>query len=503
MTKHIKRVSAPRLRIVLAAGIAVAVAGCTVGPNFVPPTSETTSYDVAGAPPPAVPGSPVPAQRIALGQKVSGEWWRLMHSRRLDEVMRLAIAGNRDIEAARANLAEAQETLNQATAGLYPNIDASAGASRQKVNLAANTGLQLFPDTVFNLFSFGGTIDYALDVAGGTRRRIEEQQALAEYQNHQLHATYLTLTANAAAQAIEIASVRAQIAALEGIIKDDQQNLELTRNALRVGTVSEVDVQVSASQLAADRALLSPLRQQLSVARHALAILVGRAPGNWVPPDFDLAEFELPRELPLSLPSELVHQRPDILAAESQLHAASAFVGVATAQLYPRINLTASLTQAALTPANIFGDQENAWSFGAGLTAPIFHGGELEAQKRAAEAALTGARARYEQTVLLSFGQVADLLQGLGHDAQLVEDERTALGAAESSLRLIGLAYRAGNVNILQTLDAQRLRERAELSYIQAVAQRYRDTLQLFVAMGGGGFEALASNAPSPPSITR
>jgi NodT family efflux transporter outer membrane factor (OMF) lipoprotein len=499
MTTYGKRSPTARRRLALALAIAVAAAGCTVGPDFAPPTSAVASYDLAVAPPPAVAGSPETAQRIVLGEKVEAEWWRLLHSRQLDEVLRQAIAGNRDLAAARASLTEAEEALNQATAGLFPRIDASAGASRQKVDFAAVSGLSTFPDTVFNLFSFGGTIDYALDLAGGTRRRIEQQQALAEYQNHQLHATYLTLTANAAAQAIQIAAVRAQIKAVEGIIKDDDQNLSLTRNALQVGTVSEVDVQVAASQLAADRALLSPLRQQLSVARHALSVLVGKAPGNWTPPDFDLAEFDLPRDLPLSLPSELVHQRPDILAAEAQLHAASANVGVATAQLYPRIVLSASLTQAALAPENIFGDQENAWRFGAGLTTPIFHGGELDAQKHAAEAALQGARARYEQTVLLSFGQVADLLQGLAHDAQLVEDERTAMVSAEASLKLIGLAYRAGNVNILQTLDAERLRERAVLSYIQAVAQRYRDTLQLFVAMGGGGFNALASGAPPAP----
>jgi NodT family efflux transporter outer membrane factor (OMF) lipoprotein len=487
-----------RLSIALAAGLAVAASGCTVGPDSVAPTSDVSSYDLAGVPPPAVPGSPETAQRIVLGQKVEAEWWRLLHSRQLDDVLHQAIAGNRDLEAARASLTQAQETLKEATAGLFPRVDASAGASRQKVDFAALSGLSTFPDTVFNLFSFGGTIDYTLDIAGGTRRRIEQQQALAEYQNHQLHATYLTLTANAAVQAIQIAAVRAQIAAVEGIIKDDDQNLRLTRDAMRVGTVSEVDVQVAASQLAADRALMSPLRQQLSVARHALAILVGKAPGSWSAPNFDLAEFDLPRDLPLSLPSELVHQRPDILAAEAQLHAASANVGVATAQLYPRVTLSASLTQAALAPADIFGDQENAWKFGGGLTAPIFHGGELEAQKHAAEAALQATRARYEQTVLLAFGQVADLLQGLAHDAQLVEDERNAMTAAESSLRLIGLAYRAGNVNILQTLDAERLRERAVLSYLQAVAQRYRDTLQLFVAMGGGGFEALTNAAATP-----
>jgi NodT family efflux transporter outer membrane factor (OMF) lipoprotein len=481
-----------RLSFVFALGAAVAVSGCTVGPDFTAPKSDVAAYDLVGAPPPAVPGSPEIAQRVVLGEKVEAEWWRLLHSRQLDEVLHQAIAGNRDLAVARANLTQAQETLKEATAGLFPQVDANGGISRQKVDFAALSGLASFPDTVFNLFSFGGSVDYALDLAGGTRRLIEQQKALAEYQNHQLHATYLTLTANAAAQAIEIAAVRAQITAVEGIIKDDDQNLSLTRSAMQVGTVSEVDVQVAASQLAADRALLSPLRQQLSVARHALAILVGKAPGNWAPPDFDLAEFDLPRDLPLSLPSELVHQRPDILAAEAQLHAASANVGIATAQLYPRVTLSASLTQAALTPGTIFGDQENSWKIGAGVTAPIFHGGELMAQKHAAEAALQGAQARYEQTVLLSFGQVADLLQGLAHDAQLVEDQRNAANAAESSLRLIGLAYKAGNVNILQTLDSQRLRERAELGYIQAVAQRYRDTLQLFVAMGGGGFEALA-----------
>jgi NodT family efflux transporter outer membrane factor (OMF) lipoprotein len=217
--------------------------------------------------------------------------------------------------------------------------------------------------------------------------------------------------------------------------------------------------------------------------------LIGRAPGDWAPPDFDLAEFTLPEELPVSLPSDLVRQRPDILAAEAQLHAASAAVGVATAQLYPNLNLTASFTQDALKPSRLFNPASSVFDVGANLLAPIFHGGALQAQKQAAVDAFDGALANYKETVLTSFGQVADVLQALVHDAELLEAERRALESAEASLRLTRTTYSYGNIGILQVLDAQRLAEQARLGYVRAQAQRYLDTVQLLTAMGGGWWD--------------
>lgn len=466
----------------------LALAGCTVGPNFTPPKTATTSYDTAPQPSLAVPGDREAEQHLALGKKVSAGWWQLFRVPQLDGVLNQAIAGNLNLAEAKANLAQAQEAVNVAAGGLYPQVTADAGATRQKVNFAALTGISGFPNEVFNIFSFGAGIDYTLDIWGGTRRSIEREAALAQYRSWELDGAYLTLTGNAVEQAIHIASDDAQLQAINDIIAEDQRNLDLVRQELRVGTGNDTDVQQAQSQLATDRAQISPLEQQAVVARHALAILVGKSPGDWAPPDFKLADFTLPSEVPVSLPSEVVHQRPDVLAAEAQLHAASAEIGVQTAQMFPSISISASMNQLALFPHKLFSDQSNTWSFGPSITAPIFRGGELVAQRRAAIDAYQASFASYKQTVITSFGQVADLLQALGHDAQLLGNQRQAMEAAKTSLDHLRAAYAAGNVGILPILDAERLYEQALLGYLRANAQRLSDTVQIYVAMGGGGW---------------
>jgi NodT family efflux transporter outer membrane factor (OMF) lipoprotein len=329
-------------------------------------------------------------------------------------------------------------------------------------------------------------VSYALDPFGGNRRRVEQEGALAEYAGYQLDAAYLTLTGNAMTQALNIASAREQIKAVEQIIADDEENLRLMQTALNGGEGTQLDVRTQQSQLEADRTLLPPIRQQVSVARHALSILLGRLPAQWVPPDFDLSEFTLPSELPVSLPSDLVRQRPDIIASEAQLHAASAAIGVATAQLYPNIDLSASFSQAALRTSTLFNGASSIWAVSAQLLAPVFHGGALIAQKRGAVDAFDAALADYKQTVLTGFGQVADVMQALAHDAQLLEVQRRALQSAEESMRLTRATHQVGNVGALQVLEAQRLTEQARLGYVRAMAQRYLDTVQFLTAMGGG-----------------
>jgi NodT family efflux transporter outer membrane factor (OMF) lipoprotein len=473
---------------VTAAAFATLFAGCTVGPDFVEQKApDTQGYDEEGMPETRVAGAKEKEQRFALGKKISGEWWQLFHSRQLNDVLQQAIAGNQTLVAAKATLAQAREGINQAGGALYPQIDFAAGASRQRVSLAP-VGQQT-QGPITNLFSIGPKVSYDLDPFGGNRRRVEQQEAVAQFQEYQLDAAYLTLTGNAVTQALNTASARAQIKAVESIIADDQRNLQLVRSELAAGEATQIDVQSAASQLAADRTLLPPLRQQLSVAKHALAVLVGKLPANWKVPNFDIEEFALPEELPVSLPSELVRQRPDILASEAQLHAASAAIGVATAALYPDLNLTAAFTQEALSTATLFNPASSVFSIGANLLAPIFHGGALQAQKRSTEDAFENALATYRQTVLTSFGQVADVLQALAHDAELLEAQRRALESAETSLSLTRTTYSFGNVGILQVLDAQRLTEQARLGYVRAQVQRYLDTVQLFTAMGGGWWD--------------
>lgn len=469
--------------------------GCTLGPNFhLPSAPPETRYRHGSE------TKTAGEQHFALGQKLTGDWWRLYHSTSLAQTVTAAIAGNKTLVAAAASLAQAREVVAETSGGLYPQLDVGADADRQRIS-PAQFGLSKLPagfQPIFNTFSIGPRVSYALDIFGGIRRSIEQAGALADVADYQFDAAYLGLTGNAVMDAIAMAGINGQIRTVEGIIADDETNLRLVNDEVKAGTATQIDIETATSQLAADRTLLPPLHQQLSQERHALAVLAGKAPADWTPPDFVLTDLTLPTDLPVSLPSALVRQRPDILAAEARLHAASAAIGVATARLYPNITLTASLGQEALSPDRLFWGASNIWSFGSGLTAPLFHGGELEAQRRAAIDAYRAALANYEETVLKSFGQVADVLDALQNDAALVVDERRAVGAAEASLRLIRIAYRNGSVGILQVVDAQRTLERARLGYVRAQAQRLTDTAQLFLAMGGGWWAWHPTQAAAP-----
>jgi NodT family efflux transporter outer membrane factor (OMF) lipoprotein len=278
--------------------------------------------------------------------------------------------------------------------------------------------------------------------------------------------------------------------AVHDILDIDRENLKLVRQERQAGVVPDSDVVLAESQLAADQTLEPGLNQQLSAAKHALAVLVGRPPGDWSPPEFDLVALTLPSRLPVSLPSELVHQRPDIQAAEAQLHAASAQVGVATAQLYPTITLSAGISASQLNAGNLFNPSGLVWSLAAGLTQPVFDGGTRRAERRAALAEFKASAADYQQTVLQSFGQVADILDALDHDAQLLAAQRRALDMASESMRLQRINYAGGGTGLIALLDAQRQQQQALLGYARAEAQRYQDTTQLLVAMGGGWWDA-------------
>jgi len=482
--------------------IGVVLASCTVGPNFTPPSPPTDqAYDAAHATPPPVAGEP--AQRFAIGQRIAGDWWMLYRSPALDTVLTQAIGRNRDLAAARANLASAQEIVVAARGSLFPQVDFAASAEREKVSYAA-FGLKQPPAT-FNVFSVGPMVSYSLDPFGRNRRLVEEQQAQADVERYQLTAAYLAVTGNAVTDAIGIAAINAQIAAVDDVVADDRNLLALVQRSVEAGGATDLDVESARSQLAADRTLLPPLQQRLSTARHVLTVLVAETPGTWTPPDFTLDSLVLPADIPVSLPSALVRQRPDILAAEAELHAASAAVGVATAQLYPDITLTAAVEQIGLAPHTLLTAGDNVWNFGAGVTAPLFHGGALRAQERAAEDNFNSARAVYQQVVLQSFAQVADALDSLANNTRLLGEQRAALDSSRRSLELTRRAYEAGDVALLQVLDASRLYSRARLGYAQAEAQRYIDTAQLFLAMGGGWWErgdlSQAGAQPNQPLV--
>jgi NodT family efflux transporter outer membrane factor (OMF) lipoprotein len=441
-------------------------------------------------------------QHVSLGEKIEGDWWAGFRSAALNSVIRQAIADNHDIASAKARVAEAQEAVNAAEGALLPQVSLGATVARQKYG-AALFGPSDFSIPPFTYYSVGPSVSFALDLFGGEKRTVEEKAAYAEYQGYELDAAYLSLTANVAAQALAVAATHAQIAALEGVVEDDAQNVQLVERALGIGSATRTQLLAAQSQLASDRTLLPDLQQQESTARHALAILVGKAPADWAPPDFALDDFILPAEIPASLPSELVHRRPTILAAEAQLHVASAAIGVATANLYPKIDLTGTFTQQALTPGGLFDSAAAAWAIAGNLTQPVFDGGQLSAQRRAAIDGYQASLASYQQVVLTAFGEVADGLQALANDADQVRAETEAERAAASSLDLARRSYAVGNSGILDVIDAQRRLAQARLGLSRAIAQRLVDTAQLFVALGGTPVRAAGPITASADAVEK
>ncbi|HLH78615.1 MAG TPA: efflux transporter outer membrane subunit [Candidatus Binataceae bacterium] len=472
----------------IGAALVFLLAGCAVGPDFVRPAPPSvTAYTPKAKLPALTAGGSEPSQRFLSASTIPNAWWQLFHSRSLDTVVREAIANSPSLVAAQAAFARAHQAVLQAEAPLYPWMDFTAMAERQRWGLPMGLGFSPSKLYAFNYYAFGPTVSYSPDLFGLTRRYIEEQQATAQSQAYQLAAAYLTLTGNVVAEALTIASTRLQLSVSQQIVAVDEKNLELVQSAFEEGRIAKPDVLLAESQLSNDRALLPPLRQQLAAAQDALTMLVGKFPAQWEAPSFAMSDFTLPGELPVSLPSALVRQRPDILAAEAQLHASSAAVGVATAQMYPNITLSASLTPAALSPNGAFFQASNLfWSLIGGVTVPVFHGGALRAQKQAAIEQLRASFAIYRQAVLQAFQQVADTLRALGHDSELIHAERRAVETAHNSLALQQESDALGKTDILQLLDAQRSYHQAELGYAHALAQRYLDSAQLFVAMGGG-----------------
>ncbi len=476
-----------RAKSLIALLLATTASGCVVGPSFKPPPAPTQTRYLAPSESPA-PAAGAAAQTIDLGAEVTADWWTLFRSPELDGLVRQAIAGSPTLDGARARLAEARETVTAARASLEPQVGFSASEAEEKESASAfGLAPNVFPlPAHFNLFQLGPSASYRVDAFGGGRRRVEEQAALADYQRDQLDAAYLTLTGEAVGEALRVAALRAQLQAARDIVALDRQNLELVRKSRAAGEAPDSDVVLSRSQLAADQTLAPGLEQQLDVARHALAVLTGRAPADWSPPDFDIAALTLPPDLPVSLPSELAHRRPDIMAAEAQLHAASARIGVATAQLYPQITLSAGISASSLDAGPLFDSSGLIWSLAAGLTQPVFDGGLRRAERRAALDDFRASAADYRQTVLRAFGQVADILRALDHDADMLGAEQRSLASAEESVRLQRINYQEGGAGLLPLVDAQRQYQQARLGYARAVAACYLDTADLLTAMGGG-----------------
>lgn len=457
----------------------VALCSCAVGPDFIRPSPlKNQAYTSKST-------SQLGNQHVALENKISRTWWKEFHSPMLNHLMEQGIQHNYSLAAMRESLAQAKEVVAASQGPLWPQAGLNATLGRQQYGPATFGPINLRIDP-FSYYLIGPNASYTLDVFGGTRRTIEKQKALALYQQHELDAAFLTLTGNIATTSITLATIKARIDVLKDIIQDDKKNLQLIQKSFSVGSSSRSDVLSAQSQLTNDETLLPSLYQQLRVAQNALNVLLGILP----PPQKDLAfqlnAFTLPKKLPLELPSTLAHKRPDILAAEASLHAASADVGIATAHLYPNITLSATLLQEGIIPSALSSISPNAWSLLSNLTTPIFSGGTLRAQRRASIHAYQSALAQYQQIVLKAFYQVSDLLYALKHDAEELALQKKAMLTAKKSLHVARLSFSAGVVGVLEVLNAERLYAQSRLGYVNAQAQRYQDTIQLYLALGGG-----------------
>ena len=464
-----------RMRLVLAL-LAGLLDGCVAGPNFSPPAPDAPEHFTATT-------LPHLAQTQSQDGAAAGSaWWLSLSSARLDATIRAALAHNRDLAAARATLAQMQALSAASEGAEYPRLDLDATAGRQKYG-AAFLGPENLP--AFTFYSVGFGVSYLFDFAGGVKRTVEQQRALAEAQRHEVEAAALAVSGNVARQALAAASARAQIESVDALLADDERNLKLVQDAFEAGSANRVDVLNAQSQRANDQTLLPGLRRELTTAEHALALLVGETPASWNAPGFRLDEFSLSPAVPQTLPAELAHQRPDIQAAEAQLHAATAAVGVASANLYPQINLTATASLQSTVLHTLFDSGSGAGGLTGSLTQPLFDHGALKARERAARQALQASWAHYQQVLLHSFGEVADALEALDQDQALIDSEQSAVATSGENLSLTRESYTAGNTGVLQVLEAQRQSQQARLGFVRAQAQRLEDGVELQLALGG------------------
>lgn len=464
------------------------LAGCAVGPDFVRPDAPPVNHYANGADPTATASVDGSAQHFDVGAEVSVNWWHLFGSSKLDVVIADAIANNHGLEAAQASLRQSQDYLRSGYGIFYPEIDANVGASRQKYN-PLKIG-QSLPASIFNLFTLSATVNYALDVFGGERRMIEGLSAEVDLARATEQATYLMLSSNIANTLIAKAAYRAELDSTEQLIAIEKEQVRLGEVQAQAGTTPYANVLTLRSQLASVEATIPQLEQRITQSDDLLATLVGHAPAEWTPPEVALADLALPSNLPVSLPSDLVRQRPDILAAEATAHAASASVGVATAAMFPSITLSGSYGSNSTSTGTLLASRGNFWAFGVSAAQPLFDGGTLWFKRQAAIDGYQQAMASYRQTVLNAFGQVADTLHALDHDAELLRAEDEALVASQEALHLVHANYEAGLATYLDVLISDGQYHQAFVAKLQAIATRYQDTVALFAAVGGGWWNA-------------
>ncbi|KVC26692.1 efflux transporter outer membrane subunit [Burkholderia pseudomultivorans] len=485
--------AAARASAVASLAAAALLAGCAVGPDFHTPDAPPTQRYTRGAAPSATAAASGPAgdtQTFAPNAHALTRWWTQFGSAPLNRLVDTAWRNSPTLAAARARLDEARQNyIAQAGATMLPRVDANLSATREKVDVAAFGLPASVPNPgPFTLYDASVNVSYTLDVFGGNRRALEALLAQVDYQSYTADAARLTLAGNVVATAILRASLARQIALTRQLIDAQAQQLRIVEARAAAGGVSQADVHAQRTLLAQTQAALPPLAARLAQADHRLAILLGTPPAEAELPDLNLDALALPRTLPVTLPSTLARERPDIRAAEALLHQASANVGVATANLYPRFSISAGLGSERTRVADIVSGL-NIWNVGLGLTQPLFHGGELRAKKRAAQATYDAAFASYRDTVLQALQQVADAMRAVEHDA--AELQATDIAAQEASARraIAGDRYASGGISTFELLDTQRQVLQTSLDRTRAQADRLTDTAALFQALAGNGID--------------
>ena len=486
----------------IGATLLLLLAGCAVGPNFRRPAPP----DVAAFTSPAVSATTsVPgiaggdAQRFIQGTDISAEWWTLFHSAALTELIERSLKNNPDLEAARAALSVARENVLAQRGVYYPSVAATFAASRQRQSgqIAPTLNSNAF---LYNLFTPEVTVSYVPDVFGLNRRTVESLKAQEQEARFQMIATYTTLTANVVVTAIQMSSLQRQVEATRRLVDSNTEALDILKYQFSKGYTSRLDMAAQESQLAQVAATLPPLVKQLAQLHDLLAALTGRFPAQVPKEKFELSSLKLPGELPVSLPSILVKQRPDVLQAEASLHDASAKIGIAVADRLPSFPLVANAGSSAAFMDQLFTEGTGFWGVGVNATAPLFQGGQLLHQERAAKAAYAQAAAQYRSTVLAAFQNIADTLTALEQDAETLQAANDAADAAKLTLDLAQRQWRAGYAGYLALLSAEQANQQSQINLVQAEASRYADTAALFQALGGGWWNRpeLAADSREP-----
>ena len=475
----------PAALIPLLAGL---LGGCAVGPDYHAPGAPRTGYMRQALPAKAVADGSArnPTQTFVAGLDIPGQWWTLFHNRQLNDLIANALRANADLATAQASLRQARENVYAQEGSFFPAIAATFSPTRNKTATGSLSPISSNGNPYYSLYTAQLSVSYNPDVFGLNRRQTESVVALGEMQRYQLEATYLTLTANLVTAAITEASIRAQIRATESIVGIERALLEILRKQLRLGQIAGVDELAQEAATTQAEAALPPLQRQLAAQQDLITALSGRLPDDPQTDAFDLDNLRLPQDLPVSLPANLVEQRPDIKQAEENLHSASALIGVAVADRLPLLNLTAQGGSEASFFSTLFAPGNGFWTLAGTLTQPVFEGGILLHRQRAARAAFDQAAAQYRSTVIDAFQNVADTLHALRNDADAVRISTLSAREAEQTLAITRKQLSLGQVGYLVLLNAQQLDRQAELGLVQAQATRLADTAALFQSLGGG-----------------